>query len=74
MDESKAVVEVEDNGKGFDVDKALSQEGMRQNLGIHGMVERASLLNGTLTLNSHPGKGTRLHIQVPLNEGGGYHG
>ncbi len=70
--EAQAIVEVEDNGKGFDVDKVLSREGLRQTLGIHGMVERAALLNGTFTIKSQPGKGTSLRVEVPLTEGGSH--
>lgn len=72
--DSMAVVEVEDNGKGFDVEAALSREGMRQNLGIHGMAERATLLGGTFTVSSQPGHGTCLRVEVPLTEGNISHG
>ena len=71
--DSTAIVQVEDNGKGFDVEAALSREGMRHNLGIHGMAERATLLGGTFTIRSQPGQGTHLRVEVPLTEGNIYH-
>ena len=72
--DSTAIVQVEDNGQGFDVEAALSREGMQRNLGIHGMAERATLLNGTFTIRSQPGQGTSLRVEVPLMEGNISHG
>ncbi len=64
--ESTAIVQVEDNGKGFDVETALSGEGARRNLGLHGMAERATLLGGAFIIRSQPGEGTCLRVEVPL--------
>lgn len=66
---SMAIVQVEDDGKGFDVEAALSDEGVRRNLGLHGMAERATLLGGTFTIRSQPGQGTCVRVEVPLLEG-----
>ncbi len=63
---SKVIIRVEDNGKGFDTEATLAKAGMRRNLGIHGMMERATLLGGTLTIKSHSGQGTVLLVEVPL--------
>jgi len=68
LSDSMAIVQVEDNGKGFDVEAALSEEGVRRNLGLHGMAERATLLGGTFTIRSQPGQGTCVHVEVPLAE------
>ncbi|MDP2719438.1 MAG: GAF domain-containing protein [Dehalococcoidia bacterium] len=68
-DTSRFIVEVEDNGKGFDVEAALKKEGVRQNLGLHGMSERATLLGGSFNISSEPGKGTTVHVEVPLPGG-----
>jgi len=59
---------VEDNGKGFNI-RQLSQSPTRTNLGLYGMYERAALINGTLTIESEPGRGTTLFVEVPM-EGG----
>ncbi len=59
---------VEDNGKGFNI-RQLSQSPTRTNLGLYGMYERAALINGTLTIESEPGRGTTLFVEVPT-EGG----
>jgi two-component system sensor kinase len=55
---------VEDNGHGFDVDDLLARE---QSLGLHGMRERAFLVGGKLTIESSPGGGTTVFVQVPLD-------
>ena len=68
LSDSAAIVQVEDNGKGFDAEEALSGRGVRRNLGLHGMVERATLLGGTFTIRSQPGQGTCLRVEVPLGE------
>jgi signal transduction histidine kinase len=67
-DESSLSVCVEDDGKGFDVQKMLghtTEDG--RGLGIVGMMERASLLGGKLGIHSLPGEGTRISVRVPLS-------
>lgn len=57
---------VEDDGRGFDVASCMS--GARDNrcLGVFGMRERAALLEGTLTIESTPGSGTTVFVEIPL--------
>lgn len=57
---------VEDDGKGFDVDTIMNLEREEKRLGIFGMMERASLIGGTLTIESQPGMGTTIFFEVPL--------
>lgn len=61
------VLIVEDNGQGFagDVDRA-SEDGPDSDLGFIGMRERAALLGGRLELETAPGKGTTLIVQLPF--------
>lgn len=56
-----AIILVEDDGKGFDVDGAK----ISGPLGLLGMQERAEMLGGTLTVESAAGKGTTLVVEVP---------
>ncbi|MCY7317929.1 MAG: PAS domain S-box protein [Ramlibacter sp.] len=60
--EGEIVLEVRDDGKGFDV-AAPRRPG---SLGLMGLHERAELLQGTVTLTSSPGAGTRVEIRMPL--------
>jgi PAS domain S-box-containing protein len=55
---------VADNGRGFNP-KKLAQSDC---LGLAGMRERASLLGGSLDLQSKPGKGTVVYFRLPLDE------
>jgi NarL family two-component system sensor histidine kinase YdfH len=57
-------VEVRDDGVGFDPADAAAQSG---HYGLLGMRERARLAGGTLVVESVAGKGTTLHLSVPLN-------
>ena len=56
-------LQVEDRGKGFEPAEALQRGG---STGLTGMRERAELLGGQLVLDSAPGQGTRLTVDLPL--------
>jgi nitrate/nitrite-specific signal transduction histidine kinase len=53
---------VEDNGHGFDPGESLID---RDRFGLYTMRERMDLLNGSLTVDSAPGRGTRVIAVVP---------
>ena len=55
-------LDVQDWGCGFDVEQVASG-----GFGLKGIRERASLLGGEATIDSTPGKGTRIHVELPLN-------
>ncbi len=57
-------IEIEDDGRGFDPQKVGGSE--RRPFGLLGIRERAELLGGTAEIDSAPGKGTRVHVRVPL--------
>jgi signal transduction histidine kinase len=52
---------IEDDGRGFDPDAAEPDS-----LGLEGMRERVALHDGRLTIESGPGTGTTLRIEVPV--------
>ncbi|MDD5468036.1 MAG: HAMP domain-containing protein, partial [Anaerolineales bacterium] len=56
------VAVIEDDGSGFDAHRAHANG----HLGLAGIRERAELLGGSLTIESNPGSGTSLYIQLPL--------
>jgi two-component system sensor histidine kinase UhpB len=56
-------VSVEDDGRGFDVDEALSGNA----LGLFEMRERATAAGGRLEIDSRPGAGTRIRAIVQAN-------
>lgn len=57
---------IEDNGRGFDPNRAMTSDEKGRGLGLHGMKERIELVGGNLEFESHPGKGTSIFIEVPL--------
>jgi signal transduction histidine kinase len=52
---------IEDDGRGFDVDRALSRRGR---YGLSTMKERAEILGGSLQVQSAPGQGTRITVEI----------
>jgi signal transduction histidine kinase len=60
-----ATLEVRDDGRGFDVRRA---EERRPGMGLFSMRERVGLVNGSLVVESTPGRGTRVVATVPLTE------
>ncbi|MCL0066214.1 ATP-binding protein [Dehalococcoidia bacterium] len=63
---SLLVLEVEDDGRGFDTNAGFRISGDKQNLGLLGMMERAKLCGGSLKVDSAPGRGTRLRVEIPV--------
>jgi signal transduction histidine kinase len=55
--------QIEDEGQGFNADASL-QNG--KTFGLLGMQERATSLRGYLTVDTQPGRGTSLLMQVPM--------
>ena len=57
---------ISDNGQGFDPrDVILDKEG-RYGVGLLSIKERAELLRGTARITSSPGRGTQVHVVIPL--------
>ena len=44
------------------------QSGERYHFGLMNMQERAELIDARLLIDSRPGEGTRVHVQLPLQE------
>lgn len=57
-------LEVRDEGRGFDT-RADRNPGA---IGLWSMAERAEALGGSLTLESAPGAGTRVAVEIPVSE------
>jgi signal transduction histidine kinase len=55
---------IEDDGVGFDI-HTVQSDWKRRGLGLIGMQERLNAIGGTLSIDSAPGQGTRLLIQLP---------
>lgn len=66
--EDLALLEIEDDGIGFDVNSVDFDYENRGSLGLVNMRERAELVNGLLEIDSTEGEGTRIKILFPLTE------
>ena len=60
-------ITVSDNGEGFQVPTMLGSLAQSGKMGLIGMQERAQLLGGTLALQSAPGQGTVIWVDVPAS-------
>jgi signal transduction histidine kinase len=63
-----ALLEIEDDGDGFDVGAVDASYEHRGSLGIVNMRERTELLNGILKIESKKGQGTKVRVLIPLSE------
>ncbi len=61
-----AIVQIADNGVGFDVAAVNENYEARSSLGMVNMKERAELLDGTFSLDSVRGRGTTITVLLPL--------
>ena len=65
-EDAKLVLEVEDDGVGFDVAKVRGEKASQGHLGLVGVEERARGSGGKFDLVSKPGKGTRATVSLSL--------
>lgn len=65
-----ALVEVRDNGVGFDVRavRRAYDERTSSSLGLVNLQERTELANGALQIDSAPSRGTSVRVFIPLND------
>lgn len=61
-DELDLILTIDDNGKGFD----SSADGFSGGLGLQTIKTRTGALGGELEIDSKPGKGTFIHVIVPI--------
>ena len=66
VDDARVGIQVQDLGAGFDPAAALNA---RASCGLSGMRERAELLGGEFTVESGPGKGALLTVELPRPSG-----
>ena len=65
-DEQSLQIQIEDAGAGFDPAEVASRPASS---GLAGMRERATLLGGQITVESAPGRGTLILVELPLGAG-----
>ncbi len=65
QDQGEINVSIEDDGIGFDLDVIATRDHSKQSYGLQIMEERVQYINGKLKIESEPGKGTKLFLQIP---------
>ncbi|CAG4993525.1 hypothetical protein DYBT9275_01185 [Dyadobacter sp. CECT 9275] len=60
----KFIICLKDNGRGFDVQTTENEQLKYSGAGLRNMRRRAGLIGGRLILDTEPGKGTRIEIEV----------
>ncbi len=68
VEKGVALLEIQDDGIGFDVEAVTRSYDQRGSLGMINLRERTELVNGVLNIQSTPGKGTRIQVAIPLTE------
>lgn len=68
LEEEFALLEIEDDGVGFNVGEVDAFYDKRGSLGMVNMRERAELVNGILHIESREGQGTRVQVFLPLTD------
>lgn len=66
VEDGEVTFMIKDNGRGFSVPARWLELVRTGHFGLVGMVERVEGLGGNLSIESQPGKGTTLHVRVPL--------
>ncbi|MFK7800047.1 MAG: histidine kinase [Anaerolineae bacterium] len=64
------VTRIQDDGVGFAVNEVMGSYDTRGSLGMINMRERAETIDGSIKINSAPGRGTAITIVVPLDRQG----
>ncbi len=63
-----ALLEIQDDGLGFDVKAVTTSYEHRGSLGMINLRERTELVKGVINLDSTPGVGTHIQVVIPLTE------
>jgi signal transduction histidine kinase len=59
------LLRIEDNGRGFDVEKRAREIDSEKRMGLRSLQERTDLLGGVMIVTSKIGQGTKILIKLP---------
>lgn len=60
------MIQIYDNGDGFDKDSIMKNETQIKHYGLHIIRERVNLLSGSFNIESKIGEGTKIDITIPI--------
>jgi signal transduction histidine kinase len=64
---ASASLSIRDNGRGFDPEAVQNSESEDVGHGLNGIKERVRILSGTFAIESQPGQGTTLTVEIPIH-------
>ncbi|WP_246168930.1 sensor histidine kinase [Rudanella paleaurantiibacter] len=64
--DGQLLLQLEDDGKGFDYEGVMNQSIVNSGAGLRNMQRRAELIGGKCTIDTAPGRGTRIAFVVPV--------
>ena len=64
--EDKLLVDISDNGEGFDPSQTLDSAISVGHMGLLGMKQRAEMLGGDIRIKTDEGKGTTITLILPI--------
>lgn len=62
------LIRIEDNGRGFEVEKRMAEVVEEKRMGLKSMEERARLIGGSMEIQSLIGTGTRIIFKIPIQK------
>ena len=62
------ILRMEDDGKGFEIQKRMRETVLEKRMGLMSMRERANLLGGKVRITSKEGKGTKVVVKFPFTK------
>lgn len=65
QEQGKVNLSIDDDGSGFDPNEIATRDHSKQSYGLQIMQERIQTINGKLKIESEPGKGTKVLLQIP---------
>ncbi len=64
-------IAIHDDGQGFEAAAVFARAAQGGSFGLLSMRERVELMGGTFNIESAPGRGTTVRIEVPVRSGSG---
>jgi signal transduction histidine kinase len=65
---ARVLLQIVDDGIGFDPQKAFAESGNARPWGLLGMQERAALVGGSVVIESQPWAGAKVTVEIPVPE------
>jgi two-component system, NarL family, sensor kinase len=62
------ILRMEDDGKGFEIERRMRETVLEKRMGLISMRERANLLGGKVRITSKEGKGTKVVVKFPFKK------